>query len=118
MRDCYTKAELQDLTLNAGLSRLEAMPHIDSQFRRIYSNEIDIFAMEGLPDEHLFSTGISDCKTDYSNLEECPADGSEGAEDGTPLTGVRVCPTKNCDLPNPSKFEDFFTYFDITRTAC
>jgi len=105
IRDWYSKRELTDFVLNAGLQADEAMGHIFAQFRRIATNKIDIFNMEGLPDEHTTSSGINDCKTDYSHAESCPA------PDSGPMHGVPICPTEQCAVPNQAKLDFFWDFF-------
>jgi len=110
VRDWYTRAELTDLVVNVGgLSKEEVSKHIHAQFRMLRTLKIDIFDMEGLPDEHQTSSGINDCYSDYSDYRSCPSN-----PDTSPLAGVRVCPTpsKSCGVPNSDKLHIFWEHFD------
>mmetsp|Transcript_14006 Transcript_14006/g.33042 ORF Transcript_14006/g.33042 Transcript_14006/m.33042 type:complete len:289 (-) Transcript_14006:381-1247(-) len=96
------RSQLLDITVRAGLPFAQAMAHIESNFRNIPGGFIDICCMEGATSEHLFSTGINDCKTTFLN---CGRD-----EQGT-LSCADV-QTEQCSLPNRDRFNDFFTMLD------
>jgi hypothetical protein len=109
-RNLYSADELVDLVLSSGLSREEAAPHMESQVRRVGQNQFDIFNMEGFPNEHVTSTGITDCPSDFA-YDSCPVSQTLG----DPFVGVRICNTNHegCTVPNADKFESFFGHFDV-----
>merc|ERR1712232_797230 len=89
----YTEAELLALTLDAGLSTANTDMHVMGNFKKIDPDadgvkRINIFKMEGLPNEHLTSTGINDCITTYNSH------------------GVQSTPP--CMLPNKHFFDLFW----------
>merc|ERR1712039_588142 len=67
VKTSYHRDELRDVTIAAGLDPATTEKHIQSNFKDIPSGLIDIFDMEGLPNEHWTSTGINDCTTHVSN---------------------------------------------------
>mmetsp|Transcript_41610 Transcript_41610/g.62112 ORF Transcript_41610/g.62112 Transcript_41610/m.62112 type:complete len:291 (-) Transcript_41610:320-1192(-) len=105
VKSSYTKQELRSVTMRAGgLDKAELLGHIESNFLNNPSGVLDLFNMEGAVNEHIFSTGINDCKTDYKHC--------------TTLNGTQSCPgatTKPCHLPNEQIFERFFRRADADR---
>lgn len=114
IQDSYEREELMAVALNAGLSQEETTLHIHAQFRNIRSNKIDIFALEGLPDEHYSSSGINDCETDYTHWDECPV-----GQPGTSTQGVRVCQSIACDRPTNDEVihNTFWEHFDAEKSG-
>jgi hypothetical protein len=90
----YTEQELWDLSIAAGLPVDSTTAHINGNFKKIPVEadgvkRIDIFNMEGLPNEHQTSTGINDCVTTYD------------------VTGMKPTTTA-CSLPNQNFFNEFW----------
>merc|ERR1712217_665991 len=104
VKTSYHRDELRDVTIAAGLDPATTEEHIQSNFKDIPSGLIDIFDMEGLPNEHWTSTGINDCTTHVSNCR-------------THRDGHKVCststPDKMCGTPNAALFDNFFRLADV-----
>jgi len=104
VKTSYHRDELRDVTIAAGLDPATTEKHIQSNFKDIPSGLIDIFDMEGLPNEHWTSTGINDCTTHVSNCR-------------THRDGHKVCststPDKMCGTPNAALFDNFFRLADV-----
>jgi hypothetical protein len=102
VKDEYTQEELAAITMQAGLNRNTTQAHMEGNFVDIPSGIIDLFNMEGNPNEHNVSTGINDCATFYFNclLQNGP--------------GTRTCDTKTtrCKLPNSMRFSNFVNFID------
>jgi len=101
----YTEEEMTQVSIKAGFYRIVAKAHSRANFKVLGSDKIDIFNMEGLPNEHLSSTGITDCHTDFFS---CGGPFSSGpCKSNTP--------DKNCGVPNLAKFETFWTLADTNK---
>merc|ERR1711920_1189327 len=104
VKTSYHRDELRDYTIDAGIDPVTAEAHIWSNFKDIPSGEIDIFDMEGLPNEHHTSTGINDCNT---FVHTCI----------THDAGHRECSTetqnKMCGVPSQVHFDSFFQIADV-----
>merc|ERR1719163_1056971 len=61
----YTRAELFSFTIDAGISVGIGELHSQGNFGNIPTNLIDLFDMEGNPNEHQTSTGVLDCPTTF-----------------------------------------------------
>jgi hypothetical protein len=107
VQDSYTREELQNLTETAGLPSSVAELHTASNFKDIPSGTIDIFSMEGLPNEHKTSTGIHDCATLYHDCKH--SNGIYTCESEVDIVGFKSC---QAALPNSVKFEDFWSVAD------
>jgi len=107
VKDSYTREELQSLTETAGLPSSVAQLHTASNFKDIPSGIIDIFNMEGLPNEHKTSTGIHDCATLYHDCKH--SNGIYTCESEVDIVGFKSC---QAALPNSVKFEDFWSVAD------
>merc|ERR1711953_931859 len=104
VKTLYHRDELRDITIAAGLDPAITEKHIQSNFKDIPSGLIDIFDMEGLPNEHWTSTGIHDCTTLFSNCRTHP-DGHQVCDTSTP--------DKMCGTPNAAMFDNFFRLVDV-----
>lgn len=106
VKTSYHRDELRDITIAAGLDPATTEGHIQGNFKDIPSGEIDIFDMEGLPNEHHTSTGINDCNTFVFNCI---------THDG----GHKECSTetqnKMCGVPNQVQFDNFFQIADVNH---
>merc|ERR1719440_2544839 len=107
VKDSYTSEELLSLTVKAGLSEADAQAHMAGNFKDIPSGIIDIFNMEGLPNEHKTSTGIHDCATLYHDCQH--SNGIFTCESEVDIVGFKSC---QAALPNSVKFEDFWSVAD------
>lgn len=107
VKEGYSREELFSLTLNAGLAQADAMDHMESNFKDIPSGMIDIFNMEGLPNEHKTSTGVHDCATFYHHCR--PASGFFSCESEVDILDFQSC---RADLPNSARFEEFWRVVD------
>lgn len=92
----YTRDELQEFSEEAGLPRVDAELHTEGNFLNIPTGKIDLFDMEGNPNEHQTSTGIADCPSPYppqtGNLNACRV--------FDPIVGnVKCTPTPPCQTP-------------------
>jgi len=103
VKDSYTAKELMDITIAAGLDADSAKGHIAANFKDIPSNEIDIFNMEGLPNEHFSSTGINDCNSCVFKCRK-HKDGHQECQTTTP--------NKTCGVPSQQRFDEFFQIAD------
>lgn len=114
----YSADQFIDFLANAGVPYSTILPHVNSQFRRIYTNKMDIFNMEGLPNEHVTSTGITDCETDYTDYRGCSVTGTPDASPGGCMQGVRVCPTadKNCNVNDTLHTDAVLEHFSPNST--
>jgi len=88
----YTKEELLDFSTQAGLARSVAEKHIDGNFRNIPTGRMNIFDMEGNPNEHVTSTGIMDCPSKFpsevgSDASDCKTDDVIGNLKCAPVGG-------------------------------
>eukprot|EP00927_Polykrikos_kofoidii_P051031 TRINITY_DN44846_c0_g1_i1.p1 TRINITY_DN44846_c0_g1~~TRINITY_DN44846_c0_g1_i1.p1 ORF type:complete len:272 (-),score=35.37 TRINITY_DN44846_c0_g1_i1:261-1076(-) len=86
-RGTYTRAEMLQLSISAGLDARTAETHIENNFGPLPTNTIDIFDMEGIRTEHKTSTGINDCRSLF------PQTASEAACPVDRVTGAPKCPT-------------------------
>merc|ERR1719242_2582388 len=106
VKTLYHRDELRDITIAAGLDPAITEGHIQSNFKDIPSGMIDIFDMEGLPNEHHTSTGINDCNTYVYNCK-------------THNEGHKVCSTetqnKLCGVPSQAHFDSFFQIADVNQ---
>jgi len=102
----YHRDELRDIAIDAGIDPVTTEAHIWANFKDIPSGEIDIFDMEGLPNEHHTSTGINDCNTFVHNCKTHDA-------------GHRECSTetqnKMCGVPSQAHFDSFFQIADVNQ---
>mmetsp|Transcript_25938 Transcript_25938/g.47414 ORF Transcript_25938/g.47414 Transcript_25938/m.47414 type:complete len:287 (-) Transcript_25938:125-985(-) len=100
-KDSYTREELQEITIQAGLSENVTIGHVEANFLHNPAGVQDIFNMEGAANEHITSTGVHDCATFYYDCSENAA-------------GVGTCKntTLECELPNANRFEAFFSAAD------
>jgi len=110
----YTKDELEILTLDTGLDPTLTRGHIEGNFKDIPTGRIDVFNMEGLPNEHHTSTGINDCNTFFSN---CAV--RTGPHWRSTPSKYKVCESKTepCLLPSQPHFELFVLKADADRDA-
>lgn len=101
----YTRQELEEFSVQAGIAPSRAKSHSDGNFRNNPTMVQDLFNMEGATNEHTISTGVNDCKTFYSNCKEVP---------GNSKCQV-VTPIENCILPNIILFESMWAKLDRNR---
>merc|ERR1719373_530008 len=99
VRQSYTRDELQAATELAGLDPDIAQDHSNGNFVNDPDMVQDIFNLEGVSNEHVTSTGIHDCGTEFSRCS-----GNE-----TPQ-GERECrarTNRDCRMPSGALFEQF-----------
>jgi hypothetical protein len=108
----YSKDELEKLTLDAGLDPALTSAHIEGNFKDIPTGRIDVFNMEGLPNEHHTSTGINDCNTFFSN---CAV--RTGPHWRRIPSKYKVCESKTepCLLPSQPHFDLFVSKADANQ---
>merc|ERR1712107_821221 len=101
-------------TIEAGLDPLIAREHVAGNFANIEvfnkngEQVMDIFDMEGNPNEHIFSTGIHDCATEYTECKH-PREGMKTCKSETVHKAPRCSPTaKAKDFPNVDNFKRFW----------
>jgi len=100
VRQSYTRDQLQAATEIAGLDPAIGDAHIEGNFVNDPDGVQDLFNLEGASNEHVTSTGIHDCSTEYT--------GCSGNE--TPQ-GERECRTRTrraCRMPDNSGLFDEF----------
>lgn len=109
VKESYTRAELQAITIQAGLPAEMAAAHVEGNFKDIPGQKIDLWNMEGMPDEHITSTGINDCETHFHDAAKPCVKMTSG-----PHEGSVVCKTDNirCGVPNLQKFNEFWEKAD------
>eukprot|EP00403_Amphidinium_massartii_P015669 CAMPEP_0178418252 /NCGR_PEP_ID=MMETSP0689_2-20121128/24992_1 /TAXON_ID=160604 /ORGANISM="Amphidinium massartii, Strain CS-259" /LENGTH=389 /DNA_ID=CAMNT_0020039639 /DNA_START=48 /DNA_END=1217 /DNA_ORIENTATION=+ len=102
VKSSYTREELQQITIEAGLDEETTIGHVEGNFMHNPSGEQDIFNMEGAANEHITSTGVHDCATFFYDCKE-------------DSNGVGTCTntTLECQLPNEGRFESFFSKADV-----
>lgn len=102
----YNIVELFDISMRAGVPMDRGQVHIQENFRNIPSGKIDLFNMEGNPNEHITSTGINDCNTFYDNCRQV-------------IGGTWLCDdkTQSCQLPRASRFDTFFNLLDKNKDS-
>merc|ERR1719262_649414 len=82
MKKFYTRNELMEATKaagsnpQAGQEAFDPTGHVAANFQFNAPGLIDIFNMEGNPNEHDLSTGINDCLTIYPCFDEGPEVGA------------------------------------------
>lgn len=113
----YTYHELLDITVAAGGSRVDpevdVKPHVARNFALFGKThgKMNIFKMDGYPNEHRVSTGIVDCRTNFGKCERTPGLGPDDCPDSH---------TEKCHVPNEAKFESFWKLlhkFDDSNVA-
>lgn len=110
----FSKDELFELAVDAGLCNESATAEMEENFRNIPTEQVNIFDMEGNINEHLLSTGINDCRTLFptgfwgTRPFACANDSVTGAPKcRTPdKTCLEVVPYKR------AKFEQFWRVAD------
>jgi len=98
----YGRQELQDATEIAGLDPETGVLHIDGNFLNDPDGKQDIWNMEGFTNEHVTSTGIHDCVTQFRFCNHLEAPHA-------------ICQTeteRSCRHPNRLKFEQFLEAVD------
>jgi hypothetical protein len=115
VQDTYTREELEEFTMEAGVPSTDAALHAEGNFGNVPSSIMDLFDMEGNPNEHQTSTGIVDCPTPFpatvGNFNAC--------QFFDPILQQLKCvPTPNCASPARSRrlFGLFFNAADISPT--
>lgn len=100
--DVFTRAELLNVTVAAGMEHAVASAHVSSNFKNEPSGVMNIFKMDGATNEHKTSVGIHDCISVFSNCTMTAA-------------GIQTChnSTESCKLPLRNKFEDFWVRVDV-----
>lgn len=111
-KNVHTAQELADVSIAAGLPNSTVQGHtFEGNFRDIPSMRINVFDMEGNVNEHLTSTGITDCPSSYpiSSSTNCPLDS---------VTQAPKCPTPDTGCRRNATFvqEKFDTFFRIADT--
>jgi hypothetical protein len=103
VKDEYTEEELAAIIMQAGADATSTEADLEANFVDIPSGIIDLFNMEGNPNEHFTSTGANDCATFFF---DCFTEGGPG---------TRACntKTKRCKLPNSKRFSEFVTFVDF-----
>jgi len=112
----YTEEQLMCATEASGLPVDDDFrAHMQGNFGNFNADadgikRMDIFNMEGQMNEHLTSTGITDCVSTFSGRadnSQCPL-----------IRRQRVCPTpdKNCGVPSRRKLDEFWDTFDVGAT--
>jgi hypothetical protein len=95
----YTRFELQEFSQDAGVPRRDAKAHTEGNFLNIPTGLIDLFDMEGNPNEHQTSTGIADCPSPFpaqtGNLNNCRFDQIVGQ--------IKCTPTLSCQTPQKAR---------------
>lgn len=98
----HTREQLSAATVSTGLPLEITELHINGNFANIPSGVVDLFNMEGNSNEHVSSTGISDCATDIT--------GCTG--DAPPNQSCTSTTARTCRLPNPALFQQFVNAVD------
>merc|ERR1711884_658677 len=118
VQDLYTRSLLEQKTIEAGLDPAIAKAHVDANFENIQlldgeeEKRMDIFDMEGNPNEHLFSTGIHDCATEYKDCKHDKHDDDDvkSCEARTINKAPRCVPgSRSENTPNEEKFDKFWS---------
>jgi len=105
----YHKDDLFEVTAEAGLPTPIGFEHVEENFFNNPTGFIDIFELEGVPNEHVNSTGINDCPTTFVECSALRTTNILSHE-------VRDCrtftQTEDCGVPNAAIFEAFFAATD------
>jgi len=107
----YTKAELREATELAGLDEETAETHVDGNFLNNPIGTQDLWNMEGATNEHVTSTGISDCPTE---ITDCVGLWTTPRVEH-PFELCKVFSTRKCRMPSRDKFHDLWYAVDIER---
>jgi len=110
VKDLYTKAELLQFTIDAGLEESKAILHINSNFKHIPEGIIDVFNMEGRQNEHTKSTGAHDCKTAFA---ECSPVKPMSNLVNPILQCYNDTQNKSCGVPSLSHHREFVRAVDL-----
>jgi len=102
----YTRRELEDATLEAGLERDIADAHVEGNFLNDPDGIQDLWNLEGVTNEHVTSTGINDCVTRFRRCD---------TEAEHPFQECDFSSSRNCRHPNPDVFDDFVGAVDRNR---
>eukprot|EP00929_Paragymnodinium_shiwhaense_P086348 TRINITY_DN46872_c0_g1_i2.p1 TRINITY_DN46872_c0_g1~~TRINITY_DN46872_c0_g1_i2.p1 ORF type:complete len:468 (-),score=77.74 TRINITY_DN46872_c0_g1_i2:227-1630(-) len=109
-RNCFSKQALIDITIAAGVTAAAAREHVNLHFVNLPYDCLDIFDMEGLPCEHLVSTGVSDCKTSF---KDCQSSKYEAH-----MMSCADTPDKDCGVPDTGKFDKLMKAVDSNGDSC
>jgi hypothetical protein len=96
------------VAIDAGLSPLQVANHVNGNFRNVPTRMMDIFNMEGNPNEHKTSTGILDCPSKFS--AEVGPEGSNCTDD--PVVGNKKCSSVGtCTVGDVARMSTAFNLF-------
>jgi len=108
VKPVYRISELVAVAIDAGLSPSEVANHVNGNFRNVPTRMMDIFNMEGNPNEHKTSTGILDCPSNFP--AEVGPEGSNCADD--PVVGNKKCTSVgDCRVGNVTRMMTAFNLF-------
>jgi len=105
----HTVEELMQQAMTAGLTEEVSEEHVGDNFFHNPAGRIDLWNMEGVMNEHVSSTGINDCVTDFS--PDCFQTGRR--QRGSFGFACDAFTNRNCTLPRPDIFETFFDAADV-----
>lgn len=100
----HTNETLLQATIDAGLERSKAMDHVLENFINNPSGRQNICDMEGALNEHLTSTLINDCHTDFEAQGPCQPRHGDTPASCAPVTASGG----SCGVPNANAFQQFW----------
>ena len=95
IKQTYTREELEEATLDAGLGRSIADAHVEGNFLNDPDGIQDLWNLEGVTNEHVTSMGINDCRTAFTSCSE---------DEEPPWQECDFESARNCEHPNPDVY--------------
>jgi len=110
----YERQFLRAKTILSGLPVHVADEHVQENFRYTRREGAlqyqDLFNLEGVTNEHQFSSGINDCETTGLTASSCQTTNFGGIE--TLTCSRNRTSNKNCGVPSESRFDQIFSMLD------
>merc|ERR1719410_24911 len=105
LKQLYSREELQEVTRVAGLPVQLGNDHVAGNFLNDPDGVQDVWNMEGFTNEHVSSTGIHDCNTEFRFCEF----------NQPPNAICQVRTRRDCKQPNRVRFERFVYSVDTNE---
>merc|ERR1719410_769848 len=105
LKQVYSREELQEVTRVAGLPEQLGNDHVNGNFLNDPDGVQDVWNMEGFTNEHVSSTGIHDCNTEFRFCEF----------NEPPNAICQVKTRRDCRQPNRARFEEFVEAVDTNE---
>jgi len=109
----HSEEELMQAAITAGLTKEVSEEHVGDNFFHNPAGRIDIWNMEGVMNEHVSSTGINDCVTDFE--PDCFQ--TNRRERGSFGFACNAFTDRSCFLPRADIFETFWDAADVNENG-